>query len=335
MKNTKVVFQGPWQVETIEEDCSQAVGRHEVLLKKLYTLISPGTELAMLSGGESWFAMPGVPGYAAVSRIEEVGEGIADYQPGDIIFHYGNHAKYEVVSIEGTFLKVPADLNLQWVPFTRMATVAATAIRVSAIEFGDDVSVTGLGLIGNMAAQLAAAQGATVIGIDLSEERLHIAEQCGVAYRLSGGRDVKERLDEITDGAGVNTHIEATGVPKVAVESLAYIGKLGEMIFLGSPRGEYHGDITDVLNYCHLYNRGCITFKGAHEWRFPIEPSVFVKHSLVRNSQVVFEMMKQGRLQIAPLISHVLAPGQAKEAYEGLRNKKDRYSGVLFDWSAV
>ncbi|KRE70105.1 zinc-dependent alcohol dehydrogenase [Paenibacillus sp. Soil750] len=334
MNNKKVIFLSPWQVETVEENFSGQIGVEEVLVKKLYTLISPGTELAMLSGNEAWFQMPGIPGYAAVSEIVEVGAGVTGFTSGDIVFHYGTHSKYEVVSIRGTFLKVPKNLDLKWVPFTRMATVATTAIRVSNIEFGDYVSVTGLGLIGNMAAQLAQAQGATVIGIDLSVERLRIAEQCGVIYGLNGGQDsVKEQIADITHGKGVSTHIEATGVPQVAIQSLPYIAKLGEIIFLGSPRGEYNTDVTDVLNYCHLYGRGCITFKGAHEWRYPIEANEFVKHSLVRNSSIIFEMMKQRRLQIEPLISHVLKPEEAKKAYEGLRLNKDQYSGVLFDWS--
>ncbi|KQX45227.1 MULTISPECIES: zinc-dependent alcohol dehydrogenase [unclassified Paenibacillus] len=334
MKNRKVMFLNPWQVETVEEKFTLQIGDQEVLVKKLYTLISPGTELAMLSGNESWFRMPGIPGYAAVSEIVEVGAGVTGFNSGDIVFHYGNHTQYEVVSIRGTFLKVPDNLDLKWVPFTRMATVATTAIRVSNIEFGDYVSVTGLGLIGNMAAQLAHLQGATVIGIDLSEERLRIAKQCGVIHVISGGKDsVNEQIAEITHGKGVSTHIEATGVPQVAVQSLEWIAKLGEIIFLGSPRGEYNTDVTEILNYCHLYGRGCITFKGAHEWRYPTEPNEFVKHSLVRNSNIVFELMKQKRLQVEPLISHVLKPEEAKEAYEGLRVNKDQYSGVLFDWS--
>lgn len=77
---------------------------------------------------------------------------------------------------------------------------------------------------------------------------------------------------------------------------------------------------------------GCITFKGAHEWRYPTEPNSFVKHSLVRNSGIVFELMQQQKLHIEPLISHVIKPEQASEAYEGLRTNKDQYNGVLFDW---
>lgn len=335
MNNKRVVFAKPWQIEVLEEAFNPpALSAEEVVVKKLYTLISPGTELACLSGGEPWFKMPSTPGYSSVSEIVEVDEGRNSFRRGDIVFHYGDHSKYQVVSVRGTFLKVPEALDLRWVPFTRMATVAATAIRVANIEFGDYVSVTGLGLVGNMAAQLAQLQGAAVIGIDLSHDRLRIAEHCGLYdTHNSGESTAKQRVADRTNGAGVSTHIEATGISKVAVESLEWISKLGEIVFLGSPRGEYNTDITDVLNYCHLYNRGCITFKGAHEWRYPIEPNEFVKHSLVRNSQIVFELMIRNKLQIEPLISHVLKPEEAESAYQGLRNNKEQYHGVLFDWS--
>jgi threonine dehydrogenase-like Zn-dependent dehydrogenase len=122
-------------------------------------------------------------------------------------------------------------------------------------------------------------------------------------------------------------------VPKVAVDGLPWIAPFGELIFLGSPRGEFQTNVTDVFNYSHLMGRGCITFKGAHEWRFPVEPDKFVKHSLVRNSQIVFDLIAGNKLQLEPLISHVLKPADAAQAYDGLRHHKDEYSGVLFDWS--
>lgn len=335
MKNRKIMFARPLQVETVEEDfILPALGEKEVLVKLIYSLISPGTELAMLSGKEEWAKLPVCPGYASVSEVIEVGQGVVHVQPGDAVFHYGQHAEYQVVSTEHVFIKVPEKLDLKWVPFTRMATVAFTSVRVSNIELGDVVGVTGLGLVGNLAAQLARLQGATVIGVDLSPERIRTAQACGVDYTLHGGEDkVKDKIHAITNGTGVSTHIEATGVPSVGVQSLEWIAKLGEIIFLGSPRGEYNTDVTDILNYCHLYGRGCITFKGAHEWRFPVEPNEFVKHSLVRNSNIVFELMLKNKLHIEPLISHVMKPDQAQEAYEGLRINKDQYNGVLFDWS--
>lgn len=330
--NRQIVFTAPWQVEVREEGKpGRPLSGREVLVRKLYTLISPGTELACLSGNEHWFRMPGIPGYAAVSRIEAVGSEADGFAEGDIVFHYGNHSEYEIVKAEGVFLKVPEGLELSWVPFTRMATVAMTSLRVSAIELGDYVAVTGLGLVGNMAAQLAGLQGATVIGVDLADNRRKLAEACGIAHTVAGGEGAAERVKAIAEG-GVGTLIEATGVPQVAVESVAWVRQYGEMILLGSPRGRHETDVTDLLNYVHLNGRGCITFKGAHEWRFPVERNPFVKHSLVRNSEIVFDLMKRGRLQVQPLISHVLPPEEAPSAYEGLRSRKDEYQGVLFKW---
>ncbi|MGN7309346.1 alcohol dehydrogenase catalytic domain-containing protein, partial [Bacillus subtilis] len=152
------------------------LGEKEVLVKLIYSLISPGTELAMLSGKEEWAKLPVCPGYASVSEVIEVGQGVDHVQPGDVVFHYGHHAEYQVVSTDHVFIKVPEKLDLKWVPFTRMATVAFTSVRVSNIELGDVVGVTGLGLVGNLAAQLARLQGATVIGVDLSTERIRTAQ---------------------------------------------------------------------------------------------------------------------------------------------------------------
>lgn len=335
MKNEQIVFVAPWQAELRTAELSdEAVGEGCALVRKLYTLISPGTELACLSGGEAWFAMPGVPGYAAVSEVVEIGANEAGIAPGDLVFHYGKHSRYEKVSTSGVFLRIPPEMDPRHAPFTRMATVAMTSLRVSSIQLGDAVAVTGLGLIGNMAAQLATLQGAKVIGVDLADNRLLLAEECGVALALHGGGDeLAASIKAATGGEGVATVIEATGVPKVAVDALPWIAPFGELIFLGSPRGEYQADVTDIFNYSHLVGRGCITFKGAHEWRFPVEPDKFVKHSLVRNSRIVFDLISGGKLKIEPLISHMLKPENAPLAYEGLRLRKDEFNGVLFDWS--
>lgn len=336
MNNTKVVFTGAWTVDTVKEQLErQPPGPRQVLVKKLYTLVSPGTELACLSGGESWFKLPGVPGYAAVSRIVERGAEADGFEEGDIVFHYGKHTLYETVSIDamGVFVKAPTGLDLTLVPFARMANVAITGIRVAGIELGDSVAVTGLGLVGNLAAQLAGLQGASVIGVDLSPSRRELAASCGVRAVLDGGPGAAQEIVRRTGGQGVSTLIEATGIPQVVIDSLPAIGKFGELVLLGSPRGEHQADVTDLLNYSHLFNRGVVTFKGAHEWRYPSKPETFVKHSLERNAHIIFDLMAQDKLRVQPLVSHILPPSAAPEAYSGLRSRKDEYYGVIFDWT--
>jgi len=335
MTNKGIVFAAPWRVELRELPLPPAaLGERDVLVKKKYTLISPGTELACLSGTEGWFRMPSVPGYAAVSEIVETGSGVKHFAAGDLVFHYGDHSAYQVVEASGVFLKAPGGIPLTWIPFARLATVALTSVRVSEIELGDNVVVTGLGLVGNLASQLARLQGANVFGIDLSERRLRMAEETGLDAAIRGdAADIREQVMKLTNGAGASALIEATGVPKVAVDSLPLLAKYGELILLGSPRGEHLTDVTEVLNYVHLNPYGNLSFKGAHEWRFPVERDPFVKHSLIRNSEIAFGLMAKNKLLVEPLISHVLKPEEAPRAYEGLRNDKENFHGVLFDWS--
>lgn len=333
MENKKIVFVEPWKVEVQNESFIPELQSDEVIVKKIYSMVSPGTELACLSGADDWFKMPGVPGYSSVSEIIEKGSNVKDFEVGDIVFHYGTHTKYEVTTTGGIFIKVPQNMELKRVPFTRMATIAMTSIRISQIELGDYVAVTGLGIIGNMAAQLAKLQGARVIGMDISEKRLKLASQCGLYKGInSSNDDPREKVLEITNGLGASTAIEATGIPKIAADSLSWIGNFGEIILLGTPRGEYNANVTEILRYCHLANFGSITFKGAHEWRYPVIPNEFIKHSLVRNSHIAFQLLMDNMLVVDPLISHIIAPEEAQSAYDGLRFNKDAYNSVLFNW---
>jgi 2-desacetyl-2-hydroxyethyl bacteriochlorophyllide A dehydrogenase len=252
--NKKIVFEKPWEARLRRESFDDgAVPAGQVLLKKKYSVISTGTELACLSGGESWFMLPGVPGYSCVGEVVKTGEGVGNFVPGDVVFCYGNHALYEFVPVSGIFLRVPETMDPRWVPFVRMVSIAATAIRVSTIEWGDYVAVTGQGLVGNMAMQLARLQGARVVAVDLADGRLALSKQCGADLVInSSGQDVSEEIRRFTGGAMVSTLIEASGTVVAAVKAVEWIGRNGEMIFLGTPRGKYETDVTPLLGRTHL-----------------------------------------------------------------------------------
>ncbi len=330
----KIVFQEPWKisVEEDEVDFSQMPANH-ILLKKKYSLISAGTELACLAGSEGWFKMPKVPGYCSVSEIAAVGEGVSDFKVGDIVYSSGNHSGYQICSATDLILKVPSDIDLKLIPFTRMATIAMTALRVSKIEIGDYVAVTGQGLVGNLALQLAKLQGAAVIAIDLSDKRLELSKKCGADYILNPSvTDVRQRIMDITCGEGVSTLIEASGVPKVLADNLQVIATSGEAILLGSPRGEFNLNLTELLNRTHICAYD-VNLKGAHEFKHPIKKHKFVKHSIERNAKIVFRLLKEEKIQIDGLLSEVVKPEDAVRAYENLKNNKEDYIGVLIDWT--
>jgi 2-desacetyl-2-hydroxyethyl bacteriochlorophyllide A dehydrogenase len=331
MNNKAIVFQAPMKVICQEmDDVSHALGIDEILVKKIYSLISTGTELACLRGIESWFNMPAVPGYCCVSEVVKVGENVS-YAEGDILFHYGEHSRYQVINQNEFIFQIKDTSNLKLVPMLRMATIAFTAIRVSDVELGDWVSVTGLGLVGNMAAQLATLSGGYVIGIDPSDMRREKAKLCGIPYLFNEG--IKNDIMEITDGQGVHTAIEATGIPQVAYDILDSIGYHGEIILLGTPRGDTTVNLADVLSYSHIDGKGSITFKGAHEWRYPLNKNQFIKHSIERNTEICMKLIQDRKLCVEELISHVITPEKAPEVYLDINMNRDEYLGIIIDWS--
>jgi 2-desacetyl-2-hydroxyethyl bacteriochlorophyllide A dehydrogenase len=333
LENKKIVFEKPWEARLkIEPLDDSFVPSGQVILKKRYSIISTGTELACLSGGESWFKLPGVPGYSCVGEIVKKAADVEDFSLGDMVFCYGNHTLYEAIPTEGIFLHIPQGIDQRWIPFVRMASIAATAIRASNIEWGDTVAVTGQGLVGNMALQLAKLQGATVIAIDVIDSRLAAARACGADLTInSAAANVAEEIRRFTDGAMVSTLIEATGVSSVGVQSIDWVAQNGELIFLGSPRGVFETDITPFLNRTHLapFN---VTLKGAHEWRYPVNKTPFVKHSLERNSRLIMDLILQEKLAIEPLLTALVSPADCLDVYRKVRNNKAQYMGILFDW---
>ncbi len=341
MENLSVLFTAADRVETqwIDDDIGQ-LRACDVLVKTHYSLISAATELACLSGSQRWFPFPGTPGYAAVGEVLEAGEGISALSPGDMVHFWGGHKQYNLVDTtrpQSICLKLPDGLPPHLAPFTRMAIIAMTSLRISNIELGDYVGVVGLGTVGNFAAQLAGLQGGTVIGLDLSAGRVERACNCGIPYALLGdGASVAAEVQGITGGDGVSTLIEATGVPAALPPALPLVGRYGEAILLGTPRGVHETDLTSsLLDYIHLHGHGNITFKGAHEWRYPVARDHYVKHSMERNSEIAMDLIASGALRVSPLHTHTLSPHEAETAYRGLQREKDKYVGVVFDWTTV
>jgi 2-desacetyl-2-hydroxyethyl bacteriochlorophyllide A dehydrogenase len=335
MKNLSVTFTARDTVALRETELERTLPTaREVLVESEFSVISPGTELTCLNGeNDWWFTFPGVPGYASVGRIIAVGDAVDGHAVGDRVLTYGGHQKYNLVDTDYFLLPVDADIAPRLVPLTRLATVAFTALRVSDIELGDVVGVVGLGPVGNLAAQLAQLQGAQVIGLELSARRRELAQRCGIRTVVDPrADDVAALVESMTGGSGLRTLIDTSGKSAAIIANLPLIGRLGELILLGSPRGEHHADTTEILNHVHLIGNGSVTFKGAHEHRYPKLHDPFVKHSFARNSRITWQLLRENRLHVEPLISETLPPAKAAHAYEMLRDRPDDFCTILFDW---
>jgi len=336
MKAQHLVFTEPNKVELLSFEFPDAPGPEDVFIEISHSLVSPGTELACLSGTESWARIPFLPGYAGVGQVIAVGDAVGGDRVGDTVFSYTKHASIDQARV--LTVPVPTGLDPLKVVFARMAAVSITALRVSQAEMGDHVAVIGLGLVGNLAAQLFTLAGCDVIGIDLSARRCQLALECGVRHAINPREvDQKEFIADVTGGAMCETVVEAIGLSPVAVKAGELAGKQGEVILLGSPRAPHETDVTPLLQTVHLWNAGCISYKGAHEWRYPRlrDEGGWAKHSIQRNVEIILGLIAEGRLAVELLLTHVLSPRDAASGYVGLRDDKDGYMGVVLNWTEL
>ncbi len=339
MKIREVVVTGQNQVElqTAEMDDSK-LSSNEVLIDTEYTFISSGTELANYTGKEpkvfqegSWCAYPWRSGYANVGIVRDVGTNVTRATSGDRVFTYGRHVSTIRYSQDRLIAPVRDTIDPGVVAASRMAGVAMTAIIITEIGTNPRVIVFGLGLVGNLAAQMFQIHGCRVIGVDPVEARRKLAERCGIEHTIGGDADeVQAQIQDITNGELGNITVDAVGHSSVVMQALRATASHGQLVILGSPRVSVTGDLTELLSDTHLR---WITIRGALEWCVPMYPDTGNRTSQYSKQQTIFAWMARGELRVEPLISHRLKPEQIKQAYDGLLNEPDTYTGVVLEWN--
>jgi len=334
MQVNSITFVRPGEVELHTSDLDiGSLGDTSVLMETEYSVVSAGTELAVLRGTESWAPLPFVPGYGAVGLARQVGPHVTGLAVGDRVFCYGEHRSVSVID-GGLMLKIPDGVDPRLAVMARIGQVSFTAVRTSAPELGDTVAVIGLGLVGNLAAQLFRLAGCRVIGLDVSPRRLATARACEVDEVVNTAEvDPTAAVRDLTGGAMCEIVVEASGVPNMAHAAAKLAGRNGQVVLLGSPRGQFTADAMEVLNAVHLWGN-CVTLKGAHEWRYPLrrDPGGHVKHSIERNVRQFLGFIQSGKMHLEELISHTVSPRLCQEVYANLQARNEDYFGVVYDW---
>ena len=341
-ENARVCFRGAYDLTIEREAVADRVAADQVLIKCRSSLISPGTELSIYTGVHggfadptNWAKYPFSPGYAAVGEVERVGSAVEGFAPGDLVYYPGRHERYAVVSPRETpVLPVPAGLPPALAPFARFAQIANTAVAVSAVTAGDTVAVIGLGLIGNMAAQLFGLRGAAVIGVDLVGFRRELARRAGVPRTVDAeNRDAVEAVVAATAGEGARTVVEATGRPALVGPAVRMARPGGEVILLGSPLTSGSGGGALDASVLHLIHRSGVDLKGAHEALIPRMPTDGGGPNQRAVAEQMLRLLGDRRLVVEHLVSRTVGPGEVAGAYEALLREKETTMAVAIDWT--
>jgi len=233
-------------------------GPDEVLLRTRLIGMC-GTDLSTFRGKNPLVSYPRIPGHEIAATIVDVGSDVpSDLQPNmDVTIYPNTHCgkcasckrgrtnacKFnETLGVQrdgamksyftASWKKVyrAEGLGLRELSLVEPLGVGFHAIERARVEAEDVVAVIGCGMVGLGAMASAAARGATVVAIDLDEQKLQLAKQVGAQHTIHSGRDaVRDKLLELTHGLGPDVVIEAVGVPdtyRMAVEEVAHTGRV-------------------------------------------------------------------------------------------------------------
>lgn len=327
LRGRRVVFRGRGLVDVEDFEIPEP-GPGQVLVETVCSLISPGTETAFLQAlPNTPGRFPMYPGYSNAGVVIAKGGGVSAVEVGDRVVSWKPHASH-VVAGEGEVYRIPEGVPFEEASFFALATIAMQGVRKADIELGESVLVLGLGLVGNLALQLSKLSGGLpVVGVDLYDFRLEVARRCGADETLNPAKvDLKSAVLEATDGKGADVVIEATGSPDAIPLAFELAKPRGRVVLLGSTRG-----VTTVNFYSLVHRKGLVVI-GAHDSARPTHESSRRFWTRKDEVKLFFKLVEKKLLNVRDLITDVMSPDRAPEAYDNLINAKERTLGVILRW---
>ncbi|NQU87002.1 MAG: Gfo/Idh/MocA family oxidoreductase [Mariniphaga sp.] len=346
-----------------------------ILVKNYYSCISPGTEMDSISNTAKplWKRAVENPaevqkvlaavsnqgiqktrevvkskldsgnevGYSSAGIVVEVAEAITAFKVGDHVACAGTgFAKHaDIVSIpKNLAVKIPDTQDLVYASTVAIGSIALQGVRRASPQIGENFVVIGLGLLGQITAQLLKNNGCKVLGTDLDPERGIIAEIHGLDYFINNSEeDVVKKVLNICDGIGADGVIitAASSSNQIVSDAFKMTRKKGRVVLVGAvgldlKREDFYQDEIDFListsygpgRYDEKYELGGIDY-----------PLGYVRWTENRNMQVYLELLNSKKLNLDKIINDIYEIDNAGKAYKKLESVTRKPLAFLLKYS--
>ena len=280
-------------------------------------------------------------GYSSAGVVLEVGEGAGEFAVGDRVACAGaGHAGHAEVNWipKNLCVKIPPNVNFESAASVALGAIALQGVRVAEAKLGERVAVIGLGLIGQLVAQILRAAGCVVWGLDPDPDRVRLARELGVDFACQNREWEQSPYSALCQrGEGADAVILTASTR--SAEPIQLAGELardrGVVVVVGDvradiPRGPYYKKELQV-RYSRSYGPG--RYDPEYEERGADYPYGFVRWTEKRNMEAFLELVAQQKVRVEPLLTHRFSIDEALEAYKLLSGeRKERYVGILLTY---
>ena len=289
---------------------------------------------------EARLSGPSPLGYSAAGVVEQAGSLVPGLRPGDRVACAGagfaNHAEFNVVP--GNLLaRIPDNVSDEEAAFSTLGSIALQGQRLADPKLGEVFLVIGLGLLGQLAAQLLQANGCRVIGFDPADIMVRRAEEIGVKATTDTEAVRSLCLDE-TSGHGVDGVLICAATASNDPVTLAgeVTRENGRVVAVGAvgtglPRDPYFRKEI-AFHISRSYGPG--RYDADYEIGGMDYPYGYVRFTEQRNMAAFLDLISAGRIDVKRLITHRFAFDDALEAYSLIKGeRKEPYLGILLTYS--
>lgn len=339
---------------------------NHVLVNPVYSLISSGTETASIHEGiikevaenpsqlrkvwdgvKSMGPLPTITevrakfkeyaalGYAGAGLVSERHPSVTEFKVGDRVAYGGEGTGHgqTILASRNLIVHVPDEVPFQHACFTTLGSIALNSIRISEVGVGDVVAVVGLGLVGQLVAQLARLQGARVIGIDLRSDRVELARKLGLDHGLDGRVSIADEVGVITNGLGADCVIVAAASKSSAPCELALdiCRDRGSLVIVGAVEMSFPWSEMYMKEIKLLMSRayGPGSYDPEYEVRGHDYPIAYVRWTEKRNMEEFLRLVALKRIDLQSLITHEFNLEDAPQAYQTVMDSASNSLGVL------
>lgn len=320
---------------SIHEGILREVAENPSQLRKVWDGVKLMGPLATLAEVRAKFQEYAALGYAGAGIVLDRHPSVTGVKSGDRVAYGGEGTGHgETILASGNLVvKVPDEVPFQHACFTTLGSIALNSIRISEVGVGDVVAVIGLGLVGQLVAQLARLQGARVIAIDLRSTRVELARKLGADSCLDGTASITDEVSAITNGLGADCVIVAAASksPAPCQMALDICKDRGTIVIVGAvdlsfPWNEmYLKEIRLLMS--RAYGPG--SYDPEYEVRGRDYPIAYVRWTEKRNMEEFLRLVAQRRVDLQPLITHEFSLEDAPQAYQVVKDPTSSSLGVL------
>jgi len=279
-------------------------------------------------------------GYSAAGVVAGVGEGVRGFAPGDRVacagVGYASHA--EVLSVpQNLCVRVPDRVPFADAAYATLGAIALQGVRLAAPTLGESVVVVGLGLLGQLAAQLLRANGCRIYGVDPDARRVELARALGADAGCAPGEGAAQKIIDWTRGRGADAFVVTAATE--SSEPVALAGEAsrlkGRVVVVGQVGTDVPRDLyfRRELSLTVSMSYGPGRYDPEYEERGHDYPLPYVRWTEGRNLEAFLDLVAAGVVNVERLTTHRFPIAEGARAYDLITGRAgEPHLGVLLEY---